>query len=99
MCKSIQNGFCRDLKALSILLGDNAFFFGATPHALDCTVFAHLAQFLYIPIRFPQVSFLNAGIRSSELLPCFIDHSVYIQPLKSTHKIAPKRVLQVEVQF
>ena len=53
----------RDLKALSVLLGDNAFFFGATPHALDCTVFAHLTQFLCIPIGFPQESFLNAGIR------------------------------------
>ena len=53
----------RDLKALSVLLGHNAFFFGAAPHALDCTVFAHLAQFLYIPIGFPQESFLNAGIR------------------------------------
>lgn len=58
--EDVEEMLNRDLKALSILLGDNAFFFGATPHALDCTVFAHLAQFLYIPIGFPQESFLAA---------------------------------------
>eukprot|EP00808_Paulinella_micropora_P011596 g33932.t1 len=43
-----------DVRALSALLGDKDFFFGKQPHALDCIVFAHLAQVVYMPkLKFP----------------------------------------------
>ena len=44
----------KDLSALSLWLGDKQFFHGDQPSSLDCTVFGHLAQFLYIDIGFPQ---------------------------------------------
>ena len=44
----------KDLAALSLWLGDKQFFHGARPSSLDCTVFGHLAQFLFIDIGFPQ---------------------------------------------
>jgi len=44
----------QDLKALSSLLGDKDYFFGSKASTLDCVVFGHLAQFLYIDIGFPQ---------------------------------------------
>ena len=50
---------CRDLAALAALLGDNTFFHGAAPGTLDCAVFGHLAQFLYIDIDFPQKKYLK----------------------------------------
>jgi len=40
----------QDLDALSVLLGDKPFFNGDTPSTVDCTVFGHLAQFLYLPM-------------------------------------------------
>ena len=48
-----------DLKALSVLLGSQTYFFGTTTTLLDCTVFGHLVQFLYIPIDFPQKAYLK----------------------------------------
>ena len=43
-----------DLDAVSRILGDNKYILGTdTPTALDCTVFGHLAQFLYIDMEFP----------------------------------------------
>lgn len=48
-----------DLNALSVLLGSQTYFFGTTPTLLDCTVFGHLVQFLYIPIDFPQKAYLK----------------------------------------
>jgi glutathione S-transferase len=51
---------CDDLQALSILLGDGPYFFGkASPTLLDCAVFGHLSQFLYIPIDFPQARYMK----------------------------------------
>ena len=44
----------RDIDALSELLGEKLYMFGDKPTTLDCMVFGHLAQFLYIPIGFPQ---------------------------------------------
>ena len=44
----------KDLAALSLWLGDKQFFHGSRPSSLDCTVFGHLAQFLFIDIGFPQ---------------------------------------------
>jgi len=43
-----------DLLALSEMLGDSPFLLGDTPSTVDCTLFGHLAQFLYIDIGFPQ---------------------------------------------
>ena len=44
----------KDLAALSLWLGEKKFFHGSKPSSLDCTVFGHLAQFLFIDIGFPQ---------------------------------------------
>lgn len=42
------------------MLGDGPYFFGkASPTVLDCTVFGHLSQFLYIPIDFPQAQYMK----------------------------------------
>lgn len=56
-----------DLKALEDLLlkatnddDGTIYFFGRShPSVLDCTVFSHLSQFLYIRMDFPQKKFLN----------------------------------------
>jgi hypothetical protein len=37
-----------------VLVGDKPFFHGAAPTSVDCAIFGHLAQFLYIDIGFPQ---------------------------------------------
>ena len=44
----------QDLQALSTLLGDKQYFHGDSPTTIDCMIFGHLAQFLYIDIGFPQ---------------------------------------------
>ena len=44
----------QDLAALSAWLGSSSFFHGGAPSTLDCVVFGHLAQFLFIDIGFPQ---------------------------------------------
>lgn len=38
-----------DLKILSETLADKQYFFGDEPHLLDCTAFAYLCQFYYVP--------------------------------------------------
>ncbi|TRY79376.1 hypothetical protein TCAL_09824 [Tigriopus californicus] len=48
-----------DLRALSVQLGENPFYLGAEPSSIDCTLFGHLAQFLYIPMDFPQKAFIH----------------------------------------
>lgn len=48
-----------DLRAISDLLGEKQFFHGAEPTTIDCVVFGHLSQFLFIPIDFPQTKFLH----------------------------------------
>ena len=44
----------RDLDALSALLGDKPFFNGDVPTTIDCTLFGHLVQFVYMPLGIPQ---------------------------------------------
>ena len=56
---------CKDLKAVSEFLGEKTFLLGGTePTLLDCTVFAHLSQFLYIPLPFPQKAFMKSECRN-----------------------------------
>ena len=54
----------RDLDALSTLLGSKLFFHGDHPSSLDCAVFGHLAQFLFINIGFPQKSYMEQNTRN-----------------------------------
>jgi len=50
----------KDLKALSSWLGGKTYFHGGSePSTVDCMIFGHLAQFLYIDIGFPQATFLE----------------------------------------
>ena len=49
----------RDIDALSVMLREKTYMFGDQPTSLDCMVFGHLAQFLYIPIGFPQEKFMK----------------------------------------
>jgi len=50
----------QDLQALSTLLGDKQYFHGDSPTTIDCMIFGHLAQFLYIDIGFPQKTYLES---------------------------------------
>jgi len=50
----------KDLDAISQLLDDNTYFLGTDqPSTVDCTIFGHLAQFLYIPMDFPQKAYMH----------------------------------------
>lgn len=48
----------QDLQALSDYLGEKKYFFGEEATTIDCTLFGHLAQFLYIPMDFPQKEYM-----------------------------------------
>jgi hypothetical protein len=51
---------CEDIQALSDILGDKDYFFGNDrPRSLDCAAFGHLAQFIYIPMAFPQQIYIK----------------------------------------
>lgn len=54
---------CEDIQALEDLFASNQtenYFFGQShPGILDCTVFGHLSQFLYIDMEFPQKTYLK----------------------------------------
>ena len=54
----------KDLLALSSWLADKQYFHGSSPSSLDCTIFGHLAQFLYIDIGFPQKTFMESECRN-----------------------------------
>ena len=47
-----------DLRAVSRFLADKPYYLGSEASTVDCTLFGHLAQFLFIPMDFPQKSFL-----------------------------------------
>jgi len=49
----------QDLDALSILLGDKLFFNGDSPTTVDCTIFGHLVQFVYLPLDIPQKLYIK----------------------------------------
>lgn len=49
-----------DIMALSKLLGSKKYLFGNDqPTRADCTMFAHLSQFLFMPLDFPQKAFIE----------------------------------------
>jgi len=49
----------QDLDALSTLLGDKPFFNGESPTTIDCTIFGHLVQFVYLPLDIPQKAYIK----------------------------------------
>ena len=49
----------RDLDVLSVMLADKPYLLGEVATSLDCTVFGHLTQFLFIDINFPQEKYLR----------------------------------------
>ena len=50
---------CEDLKALSTLLGDKAYFNGERLSTIDCTIFGHLVQFVLLPMDIPHKKFIE----------------------------------------
>ena len=49
-----------DLKAISNLLKDQKFFNGGdNPSTIDCTLFGHLVQFVFMPMDIPQKEYIN----------------------------------------
>ena len=56
----------RDLDAISQILGkDNKYILGTkTATTLDCLLFGHLAQFLYIPMDFPQKAYMHSNCKN-----------------------------------
>jgi len=51
----------KDLSALSTWLGTKEYFHGSEPTTVDCMLFGHLVQFLYIDIGFPQKTFIDTN--------------------------------------
>ena len=49
----------QDLNAISVLLGDKPFFNGNSPTTIDCTMFGHLVQFVYMPMDIPQKKYIK----------------------------------------
>jgi len=49
----------KDLASLSSWLGTKQYFNGTKPTTVDCMLFGHLAQFLFIDIGFPQKTFME----------------------------------------
>jgi len=54
----------QDLKSMSLFLGDKDFYLGSTPTSVDCAIFGHLAQFIYIDIGFPQTKYMEENCRN-----------------------------------
>ena len=50
-----------DLGALSHLLGEQPFLFGAKPHSTDCGAYGFLANSWFYPIETPLKAFIGAG--------------------------------------
>jgi len=49
---------CQDIQSISDYLGDKTYIFGDRATTVDCTLFGHFAQFLYIPLDFPQKRYM-----------------------------------------
>ena len=54
-----------DLQAISDKLGDNPYFFGAKPHAIDASVYSTLMHILYTPFDSPSKDF---GLKQKNLV-------------------------------
>lgn len=50
-----------DLQAISNYLGETKKWFhgGDSPTTIDCVLYGHLSQFLYIPLEYPQVKYIQ----------------------------------------
>jgi len=57
----------KDLDALSLLLGEKTFFNGEDPSTIDCTLFGHLVQFVYMPLDIPQKQYIQENCPNLEL--------------------------------
>lgn len=55
---------CQDIQSTSDYLADKKFIFGDTATVLDCTLFGHFAQFLYIPLDFPQKKYIHENCKN-----------------------------------
>merc|ERR1712238_149256 len=72
------------------------YFFGRSePGILDCTVFGHLSQFLYIDLDFPQKTYLNEHCPN---LVRFMDHfqQTYFQDWETLCQRQPNHALRKE---
>ena len=66
----IANFSFQDLDAFSLLLGDKPFFNGDVPSTIDCTMFGHLVQFIYMPLDIPQKKYIQENCSN---LASFVD--------------------------
>jgi hypothetical protein len=57
----------KDLDALALLLGEKPFFNGEDPSTIDCTLFGHLVQFVYMPLDIPQKQYIQENCPNLEL--------------------------------
>lgn len=60
----------QDLDALSTLLGSQPFFNGEKATSIDCTIFGHLVQFVYMPLDIPQKKHIKDKCQN---LAAFVD--------------------------
>jgi len=60
----------QDLKALSNILGDKKFFNGDEPTNIDCAMFGHLVQFVYMPMDMPHKHYI---LKECKNLADFVD--------------------------
>lgn len=49
----------QDFQAVSDLLGEKQYFFGDKMTTLDCYLFGHLCQVLYIPVEYPHKEYIH----------------------------------------
>jgi len=88
----------QDLKAISVLLGANDYMLGGpAPTTVDCMLFGHLAQFLYIDIGFPQKACLNEECKNLVMLVEKIKASYYpdwdeVTPESNKKLMLPKKL-------
>lgn len=54
----------QDLQAISNFLADKDFYLGSTASSVDCAIFGHLAQFIYIDIDFPQKKYMQENCKN-----------------------------------
>jgi hypothetical protein len=54
----------QDLDAISKILGNKKYYLGDKASTIDCTLYGHLIQFLYIPMDFPQKAYVAEHCRN-----------------------------------